>query len=107
MRVFDTSSMTVKRFLELLDIGLDQLEFVMIPQTLDQVSIGAMDLAKVDNKAHVYLIGVNDGSLPQSVNASSLITDDEKRLLRKMQISNSAQHQTFYKWMKHSSAISQ
>ena len=80
VRVFDTSSMTVKRFLELLDIGLDQLEFVMIPQTLDQVSIGTMDLAKVDNKAHVYLIGVNDGSLPQSVNSSSLITDDEKRL---------------------------
>ena len=32
------------------DIGLEQLEFVMIPQTLDQVSIGTMDLAKVDNK---------------------------------------------------------
>ena len=32
--------MTLKRFLEVFDIGLEQLEFVMIPQTLDQVSIG-------------------------------------------------------------------
>ena len=42
--------MTLKQFLEVFDIGLEQLEFVMIPQTLDQVSIGTMDLAKVDNK---------------------------------------------------------
>lgn len=77
--VFGTQNLTKSRFLELLDIGLDQLEFVMIPQTLDQVSIGTMDLAKVDNKEHVYLVGVNDGILPQTVNASGLITDEEKK----------------------------
>src|SRR5699024_10427687 len=70
--VFDNQEMSQQRFLELLDIGLDQLEFNMIPQTLDQVSIGTMDLAKVDNKQHVYLVGVNDGVLPQAVSASSL-----------------------------------
>ena len=42
--VFDNEEMTLKRFLEVFDIGLEQLEFVMIPQTLDQVSIGTMDL---------------------------------------------------------------
>ncbi|MCU5745969.1 helicase-exonuclease AddAB subunit AddB [Staphylococcus sp. SQ8-PEA] len=78
--VFGDKPMSQQRFLELLDIGLEQLEFTMIPQTLDQVSIGTMDLAKVDNKAHVYLLGVNDGSLPQPVSSSSLITDEEKRL---------------------------
>ena len=77
--VFDNQEMSQQRFLELLDIGLDQLEFNMIPQTLDQVSIGTMDLAKVDNKQHVYLVGVNDGVLPQAVSASSLITDEEKK----------------------------
>ncbi|MEJ7383759.1 hypothetical protein WL391_13100, partial [Staphylococcus epidermidis] len=49
------------------------------PQTLDQVSIGTMDLAKVDNKQHVYMVGMNDGSLPQPVSSSSLITDEEKK----------------------------
>ena len=78
VRVFEQRDMSLNHFLELLDIGLDQLEFVMIPQTLDQVSIGTMDLAKVDNKAHVYLVGMNDGVMPQSVSASNLITDDEK-----------------------------
>lgn len=71
--------MTLKQFLEVFDIGLEQLEFVMIPQTLDQVSIGTMDLAKVDNKRHIYMVGMNDGSLPQPVSSSSLITDEEKK----------------------------
>ena len=57
--VFDTQDMSLKQFLEVFDIGLEQLEFVMIPQTLDQVSIGTMDLAKVDNKQHVYMVGMN------------------------------------------------
>lgn len=77
--VFDTQEMTLKQFLEVFDIGLEQLEFVMIPQTLDQVSIGTMDLAKVDNKRHIYMVGMNDGSLPQPVSSSSLITDEEKK----------------------------
>ncbi|MDW3987136.1 helicase-exonuclease AddAB subunit AddB [Staphylococcus saprophyticus] len=77
--VFDDQSMSKTRFLELFDIGLEQLEFIMIPQTLDQVSIGTMDLAKVDNKQHVYIVGANDGVLPQTVTASSLITDEEKK----------------------------
>ena len=34
--------MTLQQFLDVFDIGLEQLEFVMIPQTLDQVSIGTM-----------------------------------------------------------------
>src|SRR5699024_2918273 len=77
--VFGNQAMSQTRFLELFDIGLEQLEFVMIPQTLDQVSIGTMDLAKVDNKQHVYLVGVNDGVIPQTVSSSGLITDDEKK----------------------------
>ena len=78
--VFEHESMTLTRFLEVFDIGLEQLEFVMIPQTLDQISIGTMDLAKVDNKKHIYLVGMNDGSMPQPISSSSLISDDEKKL---------------------------
>ncbi|MPP21571.1 helicase-exonuclease AddAB subunit AddB, partial [Campylobacter jejuni] len=45
-----------------------------------QVSIGTMDLAKVDNKKHIYLVGMNDGSMPQPISSSSLISDDEKKI---------------------------
>ncbi|UXR72154.1 MULTISPECIES: helicase-exonuclease AddAB subunit AddB [unclassified Staphylococcus] len=77
--VFDQQEMSHTRFLELLNVGLNGLEFSMIPQTMDQVTIGTMDLAKVDNKCHVYLIGMNDGVLPQAINGKSLMSDDEKK----------------------------
>ncbi|MGV3243545.1 helicase-exonuclease AddAB subunit AddB [Staphylococcus sp. 11261D007BR] len=77
--VFDTRSMSLNRFLEVLDIGLNELEFSMIPQTIDQVSIGTMDLAKVDNKKHVFLIGMNDGIMPQAMSGSSLMSDEDKK----------------------------
>ena len=73
----------------------------MIPQTIDQVSIGTMDLAKVDNKAHVYMVGVNDGTMPQTVASSSLITDDEKKYFQAQSNLELSPTVTFYKWMKH------
>ncbi|MCS4486797.1 helicase-exonuclease AddAB subunit AddB [Staphylococcus americanisciuri] len=79
VEVFEHQEMTYTRFLELLDVGLNGLEFSMIPQTIDQVTIGTMDLAKVDNKQHVYMIGMNDGVLPQAINGTSLLSDDEKK----------------------------
>lgn len=77
--VFGEREMTLTRFLELLNVGLNELEFSMIPQTLDQVTIGTMDLAKVDNKKHIYMIGMNDGVMPQAINGSGLISDNEKK----------------------------
>ena len=38
-----------------------------------------MDLAKVDIK-HIYMVGMNDGAMPQPVSSSSLITDEEKKV---------------------------
>src|SRR5699024_9638425 len=76
--VFGTQDLTKSRFLELLDICLDQMVFVVIPQTVVEGSIGSMELEKVDNKQRVYFVGVNDGILPQTVGASVLITDEEK-----------------------------
>lgn len=77
--VFQEQAMSLKRFLELLDVGLNELEFSMIPQTLDQVTIGTMDLAKVDNKKHVYMIGMNDGVMPQASSSQNLMSDEEKK----------------------------
>ncbi|WP_415410231.1 helicase-exonuclease AddAB subunit AddB [Staphylococcus agnetis] len=77
--VFGTQAMSLSRFLEILDVGLNELEFSMIPQTLDQITVGSMDLAKVDNKKHIYMIGMNDGVMPQALSSKSLISDDEKK----------------------------
>ena len=44
---------------------------------------------------------MNDGTMPQPVTASSLITDEEKKYFEQQANVELSQHQTFYRWMKH------
>ncbi len=56
--------MWMERFLEVFDIGLEQFRICYDSANIGP-SIGTMDLAKVDNKQHVSLVGMNDGTMPQ------------------------------------------
>ena len=79
VEVLGDVTLSLNEYIEILDRGLDELEFSMIPQTLDEVTVGNMDLAKVDNKEIVFLLGMNDGVLPKVSNQMLLLTDDEKK----------------------------
>lgn len=81
VEVLGNTSLSLNEYIEILDRGMDELEFSMIPQTLDEVTVGNMDLAKVDNKEIVFLLGMNDGVLPKASNQMLLLTDDEKKEL--------------------------
>lgn len=81
VEVLGDVKLSLNEYIEILDRGLDELEFSMIPQTLDEVTVGNMDLAKVDNKEIVFLLGMNDGVLPKVSNQMLLLTDDEKKEL--------------------------
>nr|WP_263313863.1 helicase-exonuclease AddAB subunit AddB [Mammaliicoccus sp. Marseille-Q6498] len=81
VEVLGDVSLSLNEYIEILDRGLDELNFSMIPQTLDEVTVGNMDLAKVDNKEVVFLLGMNDGVLPSVSNQILLLTDDEKKEL--------------------------
>ena len=81
VEVLGDVSLSLNEFIEILDRGLDELNFSMVPQTLDEVTVGNMDLAKVDNSDTVFLLGMNDGVLPAVSNQVMLLTDDEKKAL--------------------------
>lgn len=55
-----------------------------IPSNLDEVSIAQADMARLINKKHVYLVGVNLGEFPMTVNDTSYFTDRDKAALEKL-----------------------
>ncbi len=55
-----------------------------IPARLNQVQLSPAALARFDGTKFVILLGVNSGVLPSSCKSASLISDDEKALLRSL-----------------------
>ena len=55
-----------------------------IPSNLDEVSVGQADIARLTEKKHIYLIGVNQGEFPMTVNDNSYFTERDKASLEKL-----------------------
>src|SRR5699024_12602113 len=63
--VFKEDAVTFDIFYETFKDGLLNAEFNLLPSTIDQVIVGNLDLAKVENKKYVFLIGMNRNVMPR------------------------------------------
>ena len=85
--VLDTTPATAESFISQLGVVLSKYGMSMIPAHIDEVTIGSADMIRLSGKAHVYLIGVNDGEFPRTVNDDSYFTDREKIALNALGLS--------------------
>ncbi|WP_010631338.1 helicase-exonuclease AddAB subunit AddB [Sporolactobacillus vineae] len=70
-------------FTEIMDTGLDQLEFALVPPALDQVLIGSMDRMRSTNPKAVFLLGVNEGVIPAKPSDHGLLTGEDREQLER------------------------
>ncbi|WJV32210.1 helicase-exonuclease AddAB subunit AddB (plasmid) [Rossellomorea sp. AcN35-11] len=68
-------------FIRLLETGLEELKFALVPPAIDQVLVGNIELSRFLNCKNAYLLGVNEGVLPSKPIESSVITEKERELL--------------------------
>ena len=54
-----------------------------IPELAKQVQLSGVDLVRCENKKHVIILGVNSGVFPSSCRSASLISDSERRILKR------------------------
>ena len=71
-------------FINQLSVVFGDTNMGSIPSYHDEVSVGKADMARLRDKKHVYLIGVNAGSFPKSVSDTSYFTDRDKIALQKL-----------------------
>src|SRR5699024_9529120 len=69
-------------FYETFMVGLNAAAFNSRPATIDQVIIGLLDLAKVENKNYVFILGMNYNVMPQESRSNTIVTDEEKLVLK-------------------------
>jgi ATP-dependent helicase/nuclease subunit B len=68
-------------FVRLLDAGLESIRLALVPPSLDQVLIGSIDRTRSAQVKHAFVLGVNDGVLPQRMDEDGLISENERELL--------------------------
>ena len=71
-------------FINQLSVVFGDVNIGSIPSYHDEVSVGKADMARLRDKKHVYLIGVNVGEFPKSVTDTSYFTDRDKIALAKL-----------------------
>lgn len=80
--VLGQTSQKPEDILRLLKLSLSQCQVGTIPAVLDAVSFGGIDKARGQEPKLMYVLGANDGVLPQVVSGGSLLTERERNLLR-------------------------
>ena len=79
--VFKDEEIDFSLFYDTFIEGLKRATFNTRPAAVDQVIIGLLDLAKVENKKYVFIVGMNYNVMPQESRNTAIVTDDEKEVL--------------------------
>ena len=78
--------MSLERFSEVLESGLEQFDLALTPPTVDQVLVGQVDRTRTPNVRAVFLLGLSEGEFPQAPADKSILSDRERRELQKLSI---------------------
>lgn len=86
--------LSCERFAQLFRLVLGEYDVGTIPVSLDRVTCGNIDRACGQNAAHVILLGVNDGLIPQASAGVSLLSDFDREKLDALGIELKASGET-------------
>lgn len=71
------TTLTSKRFYELLQIGFESHEIGIIPQEQDYVTVGNIKRTRLGGIKVLYLLGLNEGIIPSASAGGGLFNEDE------------------------------
>ncbi len=78
VKIFGEAETTPEHLLQSFTYIFNEIDLGSIPTGTDEVTIGDASLLRLDSVKCVYLIGVNDGEFPQTINDTSYFNDSDK-----------------------------
>ena len=75
-----------EHFVRLLRLLLSQYDVGTIPPVLDAVQMGQPSAQRLHEQKHLIVLGAQEGSLPGYTGSTGVLTDQERRTLRQMEV---------------------
>ncbi len=71
----------IREFIDILEVGLKELNLGMIPSKLDMVLVGDITRTRLDNIRVLFVVDANDGVIPSNASSAGIISEKEKEKL--------------------------
>ena len=90
VEIIGDQEVTLKEYIRILEAGFESIELGIIPTTVDQVLVGSIQRSKSHDIRALFVVGANDGILPSKNEEDTILTDDERLILKTkgMELSN-------------------
>lgn len=82
IRILGDEEITFERYSKILKIGFESSHLGAIPSTMDQVIVGDTDRSRSHKVKAVFIIGLNDGSFPNSYKDEGFLDDKDREVLK-------------------------
>ncbi|MBC6310632.1 helicase-exonuclease AddAB subunit AddB [Listeria sp. FSL L7-1582] len=81
VEVMGDEELSLDVFFDIINTGLDALDFALLPPSLDQLIITDMDNSRLLNMKIIFAVGINDGVLPMKKIESGILSDEDREYL--------------------------
>ncbi|KUP07740.1 ATP-dependent helicase [Bacillus coahuilensis p1.1.43] len=78
VEILGDSKLSVKRFSDILDAGIETMKFSLVPPSNDQVIVADLELSRLANIRAGFVIGVNDGVLPSKFQDEGILSAEDR-----------------------------
>lgn len=82
VEVLGDEELTRTDFLEIIQTGLEAMEFSLLPPALDQLIVTDMEHARLLEAKAVFAVGLNDGVLPRKLSDKGILSDEDRQILQ-------------------------
>ncbi|NME98293.1 helicase-exonuclease AddAB subunit AddB [Aneurinibacillus aneurinilyticus] len=81
VEVMGDERMDMETFASVIEAGMENLKFALVPPALDQVLVGSLDRTRFANVKCAFILGINDGVIPARPKEDGMLSEGERETL--------------------------
>lgn len=81
VEILGDASISLDKFISIIDSGLEEMKFSLIPPAVDQVFVANLELSRLSHIKTAFVAGLNDGVLPARMPDGGVLSDEDRTAL--------------------------